>query len=321
MATKSVLQPPAAGSASIVGGAGGTQLLPKNISQEWWKKATEQSIIPTLSKSTPVIIGDGNVVPVLTKRPSASIIGELQNKVDSELEVGAKNFKTIKAEVGLEFSLETILTNPAGILDIIGEEMSGALARQVDAAVIHNRQSSNGAQLTSGTVSITAGAPTVELPLTAGVDIDPFLWEGYNTVTETAGNNFSGFAFDPRLTYVLATARDSDGRRLNPDINMGQTVTSYSGQPAINSRTVGGDVDAGTDTGIRAIGGDWDALRFGFSHQIGLRKIEYGDPFGNGDLQRRNAVAYLMEVIFGWVVLDPNAFVVYKLAAGDDETP
>lgn len=169
MATKSVLQPPAAGSASIVGGAGGTQLLPKNISQEWWKKATEQSIIPTLSKSTPVIIGDGNVVPVLTKRPSASIIGELQNKVDSELEVGAKNFKTIKAEVGLEFSLETILTNPAGILDIIGEEMSGALARQVDAAVIHNRQSSNGAQLTSGTVSITAGAPTVELPLTAGV--------------------------------------------------------------------------------------------------------------------------------------------------------
>ena len=320
MATKSVLQPPASGSASIVGGAGGTQLLPKSISNDWWKKATAESIIPTLSKSTPVILGD-NVIPVLTKRPAASIIGELQNKVDSELEAGAVNFKTIKAEVGLEFSMETVLTNPAGILDIIGDEMAGALARQIDAAVIHNRQSSNGATLTSGTKGITTEAPVIELPTTAGVDIDPLLWEGYNAVTETAGNNFNGFAVDPRLTYVLATARDSDGRRLNPDINMGQTVASYSGQPMVNSRTVGGDVDAGADTGIRAIGGDWNALRFGYAHQIGLRKIEYGDPFGNGDLQRRNAVAYLMEVIFGWVILDPNAFVVYKLAEEEPVEP
>lgn len=310
MATKSVLP---GGSNSIVGGAGGTQLLPKNISSEWWKKATAQSIVPSLSKSTPVIIGD-NVIPVLTKRPSASIIGELQNKVDSDLEAGAVNFKTIKAEVGLEFSMETVLTNPSGILDIIGEEMSQALARQIDAAVIHRRQSSNGALLTSGVTGIAETTQVVELPTTPGTDIDPLLWEGYNKVVDVSGNNFTGFAVDPRLTYVLATARDSDGRRLNPDINMGQTVTSYSGQPMVNSKTVGGDVDAGTDTGIRAIGGDWDALRFGYAHQIGLRKIEYGDPFGNGDLQRRNAVAYLMEVIFGWAILDPNAFVVYKLA-------
>lgn len=309
MATKSVLP---GGSNSIVGGAGGTQLLPKNISSEWWKKATAESIIPTLSKSTPVILGD-NVIPVLTKRPAASIIGELQNKVDSELEAGAVNFKTIKAEVGLEFSMETVLTNPSGILDIIGEEMSQALARQIDAAVIHRRQSSNGALLTSGVTGIAETTQVVELPTTPGTDIDPLLWEGYNKVVDVSGNNFTGFAVDPRLTYVLATARDSDGRRLNPDINMGQTVTSYSGQPMVNSKTVGGDVDAGTDTGIRAIGGDWDALRFGYAHQIGLRKIEYGDPFGNGDLQRRNAVAYLMEVIFGWAILDPNAFVVYKL--------
>lgn len=316
MTTKSVLQPPASGSSSIVGGAGGTTLLPKSVAAEWWKKATANSIIPSLAKSTPVIIGE-NVIPVLTKRPSASIIGELQNKVDSELEAGAKTFRHVKAEVGLEFSLETVLSNPAGILDNISEEMSQALARQVDAAVIHNRQSSTGAQLTGGTRGITDGAHRVTLPVTPGVDVDPFLWEGYNQVVDGSGNNFSGFAVDPRLTYVLATARDNQGRRLNPDINMGQMVTSYSGQPMVNSKTVGGDVDAGTDTGIRAIGGDWDALRFGYAHQISLRKIEYGDPFGNGDLQRRNAVGYLMEVLFGWVILDEKAFVVYEL----DETP
>ncbi|QGJ92116.1 major capsid protein [Gordonia phage Lauer] len=312
MATKNSGQPGVSSGTSIVGGSGGGNLLPRSVAQDWWKAATAQSIIPTLSKSTPVIIGD-NIVPVLTKRPSASIIGELQNKKDSELEAGAKVFRTIKAQVGLEFSMETVLTNPAGILDIIGEEMSGALARQVDAAIIHKRQSSDGATLTSGVEAITDTANVLELDPTPGADPDDLLWQGYNKVVDEGGNNFTGFAVDPRLTYVLATARDADGRRLNPDINMGAQVTSYSGQPMVNSKTVGGDVDAGTDTGIRAIGGDWDSLRFGYAHQIGLRKIEYGDPFGNGDLQRRNAVAYLAEVLFGWTIMDLDAFVLYRL--------
>lgn len=316
MATKSSVAG-VTGGVPIAGGAGGTNLLPKSVSSDIWKKATAESIVPSLSKTTPVILGD-NVIPVLTKRPSASIVGELQNKPDSELEVGAKVFKTIKSVVGLEFSLETVLTNPANILDMIGEEMSGALARQVDLAIIHKRQASNGATLSGALESITDTTNRVELPATVGEDVDPLLWTGYNMVVDGNGHNFSGFAIDPRLTYVLATARDSNGRRLNPDINMGQTVTSYSGQPMVNSKTVGGDVDSSVDTGIRAIGGDWDALRFGYAHQIGLRKIEYGDPFGNGDLQRRNAVAYMMEVIFGWVIMDTDAFVVYELA---DETP
>ncbi|QCW22013.1 major capsid protein [Gordonia phage Yakult] len=297
---------------TIAGGAGGTQLLPKSVASDIWKKATAESIIPSLSKSHPVILGD-NIIPVLTKRPAASVIGELENKKDSDLEVGAVNFKTIKAIVGLEFSMETVLMNPVGILDMIGEEMGSALARQVDLAVIHKRQASTGTTLTSGVDAISDTDNRVELDGAAGFDPDPLLWEGYQKVVDTNGQNFTGFAVDPRLTFVLANARDDNGRRLNPDINMGQQVTSYSGQPMVNSKLVGGDVDASTDTRIRAIGGDWDALRFGYAHQIGLRKIEYGDPFGNGDLQRRNAVAYLMEVIFGWGILDLDAFVVYEL--------
>jgi hypothetical protein len=63
---------------------------------------------------------------------------------------------------------------------------------------------------------------------------------------------------------------------------------------------------------VRGFGGDWDALRFGYALQIGTKKIEYGDPFGNGDLQRRNAVAYLTEAVFGWGILDTGAFVAYE---------
>ena len=77
------------------------------------------------------------------------------------------------------------------------------------------------------------------------------------------------------------------------------------------SRSVSGQVDESKDTNIRGFGGDWTALRFGRALDIGLKRIEYGDPFGNGDLQRRNCVAYMTECIFGWGILDLDAFVRY----------
>lgn len=306
--------------ASLAGGTGGSALLPKNVSSEIWKKATAQSIVQQLSKNTPMILGE-NTFPVLTKRPAASIVGEGANKPQSEIEVGSKTVKPIKAVVGLEFTMEAIMTNPAGVLGLMEDELSGALARQIDLAVIHKREASSGSPLTSGVESLIDTTNSVSLPATVGADPDPVLWEGYNLVVDGSGNQFTGFAVDPRLTYVLATARDSQGRRLNPDINMGSSVTSYSGQSMITSKTVGGDVDANDDSGIRAIGGDWDALKFGHVLDIRTKKIEYGDPFGNGDLQRRNCVAYLSEVIFGWAIMDLSAFVKYELSGDEDPEP
>ena len=104
--------------AALIGGTGGTNLLPKSVSTKIWSKAEAQSIIPTLATSEPLILGE-NVFPTLSKRPAASIVGEGQAKPQSSIEVGAKVIKPIKAVVGLEFTLESILTNPAGILGLL----------------------------------------------------------------------------------------------------------------------------------------------------------------------------------------------------------
>lgn len=305
MATKTI--------AGLTAGPGGSNLLPRNVSSEIWQTATAQSIIPTLSSNTPMILGE-NVFPTVTKRPSASIVGEGGNKPDSDLEVGSKVVKPIKAVVGLEFTMESIMTNPAGVLGLLQTELGAAIARQIDLAVIHGRQASNGAQLTGGYEYLNQTPNRVEL--TTGANADSELWSGYGLVVNgDNGNDFTGFALDPRLVYSLATARGTDGKRLNPDIQMGSAVTSYAGQPVAVSKTVSGQVDASTDTGVRGFGGDWDALKFGYALDMFTKKIEYGDPFGNGDLQRRNSVAYLTEVIFGWAILDNTAFVAYEDAA------
>ena len=302
MATKTI--------ASLAGGVGGSNLLPREVSADIWKNATAQSIIPTLAKSQPMILGE-NVFPTVTKRPSASIVGEGGNKPDSDLEVGSKIVKPIKAVVGLEFTMEAIMTNSAGVLGLLQSELGAAISRQIDLAVLHGRQASNGLALTSGHEYINQTANRVEL--TTGANADAELWAGYGLVVNgTNGNDFSGFALDPRLVYSLATARGTDGKRLNPDIQMGSAVTSYAGQPVAVSKTVSGQVDASLDTKVRGFGGDWDALKFGYALDIFTKKIEYGDPFGNGDLQRRNSVAYLTEVIFGWAIMDSTAFVAYE---------
>lgn len=302
---------------TLTGGAGGSALLPRSVSNDIWKQALDTAIVPTLAKSHPVIIGE-NIIPVLTKRPSASIVGELGNKPDSELEVGAKSIKPIKAVVGLEFSMETVESNPANILDMMSEELSQALARQIDLAVLHGRQASDGAALSGSPEYINQTTNRVELTALTGGKPDPALadaalWDGYNLVVGgDKPHNFTGFGMDPRFVSLLANARDKEGRRLNPEIPMGGSVTNYAGQSVAVSRTISGQTDASADTKVRAFGGDWEALRFGRALDINLKRIEYGDPFGNGDLQRRNAVAFLSEVIFGWAILDPTAFVAYE---------
>ena len=243
---------------SLVGGAGGQDTLPRNLSQEIWKDALEEAVVPRLSKAHPVILGE-NTIPTLTKRPAAAIIGEGENKKQSDMQIGSKSFRPIKAVVGMEFTMEAIETNPVNVLEQIGAEAAGALARQIDLAVLHGRQAIDGGQL-SGQDYITQTAHEIELP--APELVDQAMWEGYGLVNEADGN-FDGFAADPRFAAYIANARDKEGRRLYPEINMGgQGISSFAGLPVAVSKTVSGRVDASEDTDILAIGGDWSQVRF-----------------------------------------------------------
>lgn len=307
------------GTNGLAAGTGGANLLPRSVASDIWKKALSTSIVPSLSTNAPMILGE-NTYPILTKRPSASIVGEGAQKPHSTIEVGSKTVRPIKAVVGLEFTMEAVLTNPAGILDLIAEEMSGALSRQVDLAVLHKRDATTGAVLTAGVEALNDTTQVVDLTPTSMPlgGLEQLLWDGYGQVVMESDFDFTGFALDPRVVYSLATARDADGKRLHPEIPMGSTgtqVTSYEGQPLVVSKVVSGQVDGSADTGVRGFGGDWNALKFGHVLDIGLKKIEFGDPFGNGDLQGRNAVAYMAEVIFGWGIIDLDAFVKYENVA------
>lgn len=295
-----------------------SNVLPRNVSERIWAAAQEQAIFPTLSDNVPVILGE-NVFPTLNKRPAASIVGEGGDKPDSAVEFGSKTMRPLKAVVGLEFTLEAVRQNPLGVLGMLESELSAALARQIDLAIAHGRQASDGADLSGDRETLTSTTKRVYLKgENAPANFDAALWEAYGQVINLGANSndFNGFALDPRGLFLLANERDENGRRVN-DVNMTAGVQNYSGIPVTMGRGVSGQMDASTDTKVRAIGGDWNALKFGYALDIPVKRIEYGDPFGNGDLQRRNAVAYMAEVIFGFVVMDTDAFALVI----DDEAP
>lgn len=297
----------------LVGGKGGQDTLPRSLSSEIWQDALEEAVVPRLAKSHPVILGE-NTIPTLTKRPAASIIGEGEDKKQSDLQIGSKSFRPIKAVVGLEFTMEAVETNPVNVLDQLASEAAGALARQIDLAVLHGRQASDGKQL-SGQDYVTQGAIEIELP--SPEKVDQAVWEGYSLISES-DNSFNGFAADPRFSAFVGNARDEHGRRMYPEIGMGGNgLSTFNGLPVAVAKTVSGRVDASKDTGIMAIGGDWDAVRFGRALDIPLRRIEYGDPLGNGDLQRRNSIAFIAEIMFGWAIMKDDAFVMYKKPAAN----
>ena len=292
--------------------AGQKALLPTNVSRNIWKEALAQSIVPGLASNVPIIIGD-NTFPMVATRPAASIVGEGQNKPDSSIGLTSKTIKPIKAVVGLEFTMEAIEANPGGILGLMESEMAAALARQVDLAILFGRQASNGAAISGVTEFLNATTKRQELnyAVSGAGNLDAQIWSGVGQLM-TNNKPVTGFALDPRLVFQVANARDKNGVRVNPGLNMGTELGSYGGLPATVSMSVSGQVDASADTGVRGFAGNWDALRFGYALKLATKKIEYGDPFGNGDLQRRNAVAFMTEAIFGWAIMDQDAFVAYE---------
>ncbi|MDN6706382.1 phage major capsid protein [Corynebacterium glyciniphilum] len=298
------------------GGPGGDSLVPKNLTADIWKDALENAIVPGLAKSTPIIFGD-NEVPMMTKRPAASIVGEGEQMKGTDMEVGSKKLHTVKARAGMEFTRETVEENPAHVLDALAEEISGAITRQIDLAVMHGRQASDGAQLTGGEQYLRQAGKVVQIDPSSPDEIDAALWEGYAKIVDDRGA-MTGAAIDPRLTAILAQARYPDGRRVYPEISMsGASVGPFSSLSTGVGKVVSGQVDASESTDIIAIAGDYTALRFGHALNIPVKKVEYGDPLGNGDLQGRDCVAYLATAHIGWGIMDLAKFVRYELATGN----
>ena len=285
--------------------------LPGEIVSDIWTEVAKVSIAQSLAKTAPMVIGD-NLLPVLSKRPSATIIDEGAQKKSSDLEIDMKRVRTLKAQVGLEFTTEMVLSNPGGVLDQVQQALSDAIAEQLDLAVFHGVKADDHSAITGAESFAKTVTNTVEIDPAAPGDVDKVFWTAYGSLAST-GKSPNAIAMAPQMVYSLATATDKQGRTLHPELSMNGQIGSLFGLRTAQSATVSGLAGgAGADSKLRAVIGDFNRLSMGRAHDITLERIEYGNPFGTGDLKGRNMVGFLAETWFAYAIMDKDAFALIK---------
>lgn len=283
--------------------------LPKTIADGMFSKVLTGSAVAALSGSEPMQFGDVDIM-TFTRQPRAEYVGEGSQKAADEVGFGSKTVKPHKVQVTLRFNEEVQWADEdhqLGVLNTLGTAGGTALARALDLGVIHRANPIDGSAVTSIPVGDVVGLTVNSTSTTSAPDVD---FEAAVGQVITDGYVPSGVAFDPAFAFDLATQRGTGNNvdiRLHPELGFGQDITSFQGLRAASSSTVSGQPEL-TDTGIRAVVGDWSLLRWGVQRQIPVEMIRFGDPDGQGDLKRNNQIALRLEIVYGWAVMDLDGF-------------
>lgn len=295
----------------LLSGTGGTALMPRATVSEMWEKAWSAAVIPQVATAVPAIIGE-NSIPFVDEVPRAQVLGEGEGTKGSTAKFGAKTFTVKTVRVGVPVTYEALESDPAGTVTKLKELLSRALAEQIDVAVIHGKQALDGTELTGVESLVDTVTNTVEVGDPAKTS--EAVWTGHGLVTG-AGFGFGPLIADPRLLGPLASVRDTQGRRLHPEIGLGDRVTSFDGAAVVSSPTVSGSSVLSAPSKLRAVGGDWSALKLAQGSSMTLQAVPYGDPLQLGrDMASHREVALIMDTRLGWALMDPSAFVKYEVA-------
>lgn len=307
--------------------ATGSFSLPKHMVPGVWQKAQGQSVLARLSASEPQEFGDQQYM-TLTAPPRGEVVGEAAQKSESTAQFAPVTAIPRKVQVTQRFSQEVKWADESrqlGVLQTMADLSGVALGRALDLIAIHGINPLTGALL--------AGSPAKILDTTNVVELDTAALNKPDQAIEAAvglvlADSLSpdGIALDNTYAFSLATQRDSQGRKLYPELGFGATATAFSGLNAAVSDTVRGGPEAvtpstgayrTTNPNIKAIAGDFSAFRWGVQVNIPLELIEFGDPDGLGDLKRQNQIAIRSEVVYGIGIMSTDAFGVVKDAVAN----
>lgn len=303
--------------------------LPAHVATGIWSKAQTGSTVSVLSGAEPMLFGETQLM-TFTGKPKAQYVGESGQKGHSPVTFGSKKIAPKKVHVTMRFTSEVKWADEdyqIGVLKSLATAAGEALARALDLGVYHAVNPLDGTALSGSPAKVYDTTNQLEIldgtsgNAPRGEDIDFEQAVGLVLADEFTPN---GVAFDPTYAWTLATARYTDGRKKFPDLGLGVDMTSFMGLRASVSSTVSapeatitGGLYESSNPNVKAIVGDFNQIRWGVQRDVGIEMIEYGDPDGLGDLKRENEIALRSEIVYGWAIMDTNAFAVVKNAVNE----
>jgi hypothetical protein len=281
-----------------------------------WQKNIKSGIIGSLTPDEPQIMVGSTDFFTFTGTPKAELVGEGANKSSMDGTPAKKTSKTYKVQLTYRFSDEVRYADEEyrlRLMEALAGRIATGVSRAVDLVAIHGVNPATG-QVAEGVVDYITksgnGHVINSTSATPEVDLDAAA-----AALQGSGYSATGIALDPVYAGVLARTKKTNGDRVFPELGLGFNVDRIAGIQAAVSNTVSGTAEGvASATGVGGIMADWNAIKWGIARNVPLHLIEYGDPDGAGDLQRTNEIAIRAEVVFGFAILDDDAFAIIKQA-------
>lgn len=295
-------------------------ILPETYLDTIYEKITAASVIPRLITEKPKLYVNEDMI-YMTEKPRAQYVGEGTPKNSTGWGFDTKPMHKFKLQTTIRLTEETVYANednPIKLLDKVLDELGASLGEGVDSGMLHAIDPLSGEKMDDASkVALAVVGNQIEMTDDLMADLDSLP----DTLVEDFAAN--GVAFDPILANQMRKLRNKDGARLYPEIplNLANNEGNYEGLKAVTSKNVSGRFPWMTDTGVRAIMGDFTMAEWGIIRDVGLRRYDVGDPDNRGyDLSYKNEVAFRVELLFAFGVAFDEAFaVLVDPNVGEDE--
>lgn len=267
-------------------------------------KVKGKSSLAVLSGQTPIPF-NGLKEFTFSMDNEIDIVAENGKKSEGGITVDPVKIVPIKFEYGARVSDEFLYATEEEQLNILtafNDGFAKKVAKGFDLAAFH------GINPRTGTASAVVGENHFDAKVTQKVDYtsgspDVNLDSAIAVVQGVEGD-VTGMAMSNAFGADMATVKEN-GVRQYPEFRFGASPASLGGMAVSVNKTVYNET-----VKDQAIVGDFQgAFKWGFSKEIPMEIIKYGDPDNSGkDLKGYNQVYIRAEVYLGWEILVPEYF-------------
>lgn len=267
-------------------------------------KVKGKSSLAKLSGQTPIPF-NGLKEFIFSMDNEIDIVAENGKKSEGGISVEPVKIVPIKFEYGARVSDEFLYATEEEQLQILtafNDGFAKKVAKGFDLAAFHGINPRTGsASEVVGTNNFDSKV-TQTTPYTKGTpdeNLDTII-----AAVQGADGEVTGMALSNTFSADLATVKEN-GVRQYPEFRFGASPNSLGGMSVDVNKTV-----YNATVKDHAIIGDFqNAFKWGFSKEIPMEIIKYGDPDNSGkDLKGYNQVYIRAEVYLGWGILVPKYF-------------
>lgn len=285
-------------------------LLPEELVSDMINKVSGHSAIARLSGQKAIPFA-GEKIFTFALDKEVDIVAENGAKTVGGGTVSAISIVPIKMEYSMRTSDEFMYASDEYKLNVLQQFADGAskkFARGIDIAAFHGVNPRTNAASTVVGNNYFDKAITNTVVYTAATPDDNL--EAAIALITGADKDFNGIAMSPTMASAMATVK-ANGVTQYPEFRFGGHPATFAGLGLDINSTVSKKATGATETDHAIVGDFANMFRWGYSKEIPLEVIQYGNPDNDadaGDLKGHNQVLLRMETYLGWGILDAGSF-------------